>query len=88
MTKFDWDRMGPPRPGSGNTDHPKRLETPFVHKTEEQEARERRDTADMNRARGLVIHAAEWKARYGRPYPLTPEDRDLIKKCWGDDYGD
>lgn len=69
MTGFDWDRKGPPRPGSSSMDHPRGIERPYVHKTEAQKAKERKAYRDEVQARGKAIRDAEWMARFGRPCP-------------------
>jgi hypothetical protein len=86
--KLDWDRKGPPRPSSGLGGHPINFERPFVHHTGDDEARRRRELAEEMQATGFVRKSAEWKARFGRPYPLSDEDKKLIKKHWGEQYVD
>jgi len=71
VSKLDWERSGPPRPGSGSVDHPIATERPYVHVTDEQKRIRRQGRADEAKAKGLAIRAAEWEARYGAPYPLA-----------------
>jgi hypothetical protein len=85
---MNWSRKGPPRPSGDRGGHPNKFERPFVHRTEEDKARRRRELAEEKQATGLVRKDAEWRARFGRPYPLTEEDKKLIEKHWGDQYGD
>jgi hypothetical protein len=70
VSKFNWERSGPPRPGAGAVAHPPAIERPYVHVTAEQKRLRREEVAAENAARGLAIRAAEWEARHGKPYPL------------------
>lgn len=70
MSGFDWDRKGPPRPGSAATDHPKGIERPYVHVTDAEKAERAKAYREAAKARGRAIRAAEWEARTGRPYPF------------------
>jgi hypothetical protein len=65
VTKFDWERDGPPRPGSSSMDHPRGIERPYVHVTDEQKRLRREELASEGRTRGRAILAAEWDARFG-----------------------
>jgi hypothetical protein len=80
---MNWNRQGPPRPGGGLGGHPTNHEIPWVHRTDEDEANRRRELDEEKKSRGLVIKTAEWKAKFGRPYPLSEADKALIEKHWG-----
>lgn len=73
MSGFDWDRKGPPRPGSGSVDHPRGIERPYTPPKSEKEQRElakhRREEAV---ARGRAIRRAELREflrRHGQEIP-------------------
>jgi hypothetical protein len=85
---MNWERKGPPRARLDRGGHPNNFERPFVHSTEDEKARRRRDGAEAKQAAGLVRKDAEWRAQFGRPYPLTDEDKKLIEKHWGGHYVD
>jgi hypothetical protein len=70
VSDFDWDRKGPPRPGSGSVDHPRGIERPYVHVTDADRAKKSKAYREEAKARGRAIVAAEWEARFGTPYPL------------------
>lgn len=64
MSGFDWDRKGPPRPGSGATDHPRGIERPFVHVTDADKARRSKADRDAAKAKGEAIRLAELRQRF------------------------
>lgn len=59
MTKLDWERSGPPRPGSSGVAHPIAVERPYVHVTEREKADRRKAKKEEARARGEAILKAE-----------------------------
>lgn len=59
VSGFNWDRDGPPRPGSGSMDHPRGVKKPYVHKTEADTKRRREERNAEPKARGKEIKAAE-----------------------------
>jgi len=71
LSKLDWERRGPPRQGSSSVDHPVGIERPYIHRTDEQKRARRQELEDDAKARGLAIRAAEWEARFGKPYPFS-----------------
>ena len=62
MTKFDWGRKGPPRPGSGSVSRPATVDRPYVHVTEEQKRKRRQELAKEREERGRAIRRAEMDA--------------------------
>jgi hypothetical protein len=69
VSRFDWGRKGPPRPGSGSVAHPQGVERPYVHVTAEEKARKGKTYREIAKERGRAIRAADWKARFGTDYP-------------------
>lgn len=69
MSKFDWDRRGPPRPGSSSVDHPRGVERPYVHLSEKEKKQRREDRAKDREERAKAIRDAEWQTRFGTPCP-------------------
>lgn len=69
MSGFDWDRKGPPRPGSGSVDHPGGIERPYVHKTDAEKRERREQLAKERQERAKAIRDAEWQARFGTNCP-------------------
>lgn len=59
MSKINWERRGPPRPGSSNLDHPAPIERPYVHVTDAQRRHRREELAKEADERGRAIRAAE-----------------------------
>lgn len=64
MSGFDWDRKGPPRPGSGATDHPKGIERPYIHITDAEKATRAKANREAHQAKGEAIRRAELKQRF------------------------
>ena len=73
MSKLDWERRGPPRPGSGAVDHPQGIQRPYVHVTEEEKKRRRQERASEERERVEAIRKAQRIASFGYD-PLDPLD--------------
>ena len=70
MSGFDWERNGPPRPGSSSMDHPRGIERPYVApKTDAQKRQRREELAREKEARGIARMADEWEERYGKDAP-------------------
>lgn len=83
MSSFDWDRKGPPRPGSGATDHPCGIVRPFVHETDAEKARRSKAYRDAAKAKGEAIRRAELKQRFIEMGIELPEHmRDEIQRSF------
>ena len=80
---MDHTRKGPPRPSVDRGGHPTNFERPYVHRTNEDKSRRRHELKEEATSKGLLIKSAEWEDRFGRPYPLSDEEKALIEKHWG-----
>lgn len=78
MSKFDWERRGPPRPGSSNMDHPGPIERPYVHVTDAQRRQRREELAKEAKERGRAIRKAEL-AEFFRLHGCDPDGNPLKK---------
>ena len=73
MSKFDWERKGPPRPGSGAIGHPPNMERPYTPpKTDLDRKREKKE---------LAVEAAKRKAALApeRARQLRRDIRKMLK---------
>jgi hypothetical protein len=51
-------------------DHPRGIERPYAHKTDEQRRKDGLVRQADEKAKGRAIKAAEWERDFGTPYPF------------------
>ena len=66
MSNFDWERKGPPRPGSSSMDHPRGIERPQVVLAPAEKAKRAETYAETKRRNEFASHVHDLERHFGR----------------------